>query len=72
MAGGLGNDTYVVDVASDVVTEAVGAGIDTVRTGLRLHPGQQRRESGADRHGAINGTGNVLDNVLLGKAPPTC
>ena len=30
MAGGLGNDTYVVDVATDIVTEAANAGVNTV------------------------------------------
>ena len=32
MAGGLGNDVYVVDSASDVVTEAASAGTDTVQS----------------------------------------
>ena len=32
MAGGLGNDTYVVDESGDVVSEAAGAGTDTVRS----------------------------------------
>ncbi|MBM6582503.1 calcium-binding protein [Microvirga sp. BT689] len=31
MTGGLGNDTYIVDSAFDVVTEAIGGGVDTVR-----------------------------------------
>ena len=30
MAGGTGNDTYIVDSASDVVIEAAGAGTDRV------------------------------------------
>jgi hypothetical protein len=34
MSGGLGNDTYVVDGLSDVVTEAAIAGTDEVRTAL--------------------------------------
>ena len=33
MAGGLGDDTYVVDVAGDIVTEAAGAGT-TIRSRL--------------------------------------
>ena len=30
----LGNDTYIVDSAGDVVTEAAGEGTDTVNTNL--------------------------------------
>ena len=32
MVGGAGNDTYVVDEAGDVVTEAAGEGTDTVQS----------------------------------------
>ncbi len=34
MAGGLGNDTYIVDNAGDTVGESVGRGIDLVRSSV--------------------------------------
>lgn len=34
MAGGAGNDVYIVDSANDVVTEQSGSGIDEIRTAL--------------------------------------
>ena len=37
MSGGTGNDTYVVDAAGDVVTEATGEGTDTVQSRRQLH-----------------------------------
>ena len=39
MAGGAGNDTYVVDNVGDVVTEAASAGTDTVQSVDHLHAG---------------------------------
>ncbi len=34
MVGGLGDDTFIVDSSTDVVTEAAGAGTDTVRSSV--------------------------------------
>ena len=66
MAGGLGNDTYVVDVAGDVVTEAANAGIDTVGATITYTLGSNVENLILVGAAAINGTGNTLDNVLVG------
>ena len=51
MAGGLGNDTYVVDSSLDTVTESANEGTDTVQSSLTDYTlGGQRREPDADRH----------------------
>ncbi|MBI4989894.1 MAG: putative Ig domain-containing protein, partial [Rhodocyclales bacterium] len=68
MAGGLGNDTYYVDDAGDLVTEAAGEGTDRVIatvTYLLADNAENLTLSGTD---AINGTGNALDNALAGNA----
>ena len=67
MVGGLGNDTYVVDNAGDVVTENAGQGTDTVKTTLSSYT------LGADLEnltfigaGDFNGVGNALANTIIG------
>lgn len=67
MAGGLGDDTYYVDVSGDVVIEAVDEGIDTVQSSISYVLGNDLENlllSGV----AADGTGNVLNNVLTGNA----
>jgi Ca2+-binding RTX toxin-like protein len=71
MEGGRGNDTYYVDEAGDVVSEVAGEsdGTDRVRASISytLTAGVENLtlQQGA---GAINGTGNGLDNEIIGNA----
>src|SRR5690606_6394535 len=62
MYGGIGNDTYVVDSASDVVTENSGEGTDLI-----LATGSYTLGSNIENltlFGSAIGTGNSLDNVM--------
>ncbi|MBX5133608.1 rhizobiocin [Rhizobium lentis] len=71
LIGGTGDDTYFVDNAADIVTEAADEGTDTVRTTLANYT------LGSDVENltyigigtvAFVGTGNDLDNVITGGA----
>jgi Ca2+-binding RTX toxin-like protein len=66
MIGGRGNDTYVVDNPVDVVIELEGEGIDTVRSSITWTLGDQVENLTLTGNGAIDGTGNDLDNVIFG------
>ena len=68
MAGGAGNDTYVVDNAGDVVTETAGDGTDTVESALTADARQRAREPDPRRHRHDRRHGNALANVLRGNA----
>ncbi|UWM76070.1 calcium-binding protein [Rhizobium sp. WSM4643] len=67
LIGGAGNDTYIVDNAGDIVTEAANEGSDTVRTNLASYTLAGNVENltfiGT---GAFAGTGNVLNNIIVG------
>ena len=68
MAGGAGNDTYLVDSPLDSVVESAGAGYDIVRSTVT-----RSLEANVERlmltgAAATNGTGNDLDNWLSGNA----
>ena len=63
-----GNDTYVVDNAGDKVTEEGGADFDTVESTISYTLTAQVEDLVLKGDGAINGTGNTLDNTLTGNA----
>ncbi|WGT66629.1 putative Ig domain-containing protein [Variovorax paradoxus] len=68
MKGGTGDDTYYVDNASDVVTEVAGEGSDTVLSTLTHTLAANVENLRLNATGAINATGNTLDNILYAGA----
>ena len=68
MAGGAGNDTYVVDNVGDSLTEAAGAGTDTVRSSVTWTLGPNFEHLTLTGAAAINATGNSASNTLRGNA----
>ncbi len=65
LAGGSGNDSYLVDTTTDTITELAGGGIDTVLASVDFALGAEV-ENLVLTGGAHVGTGNVLDNRLVG------
>jgi len=73
LIGGLGNDTYVIDTVSDVVTEALGAGTDLVKVNVATAGGTYALAANVENAALINTvafnlTGNALANTLTGNA----
>lgn len=68
MIGGTGNDTYVVDNAGDTITEASSAGTDSVQSSITYTLGANLENLTLTGVAAINGTGNTLDNTLIGNS----
>src|SRR5205085_2571586 len=68
MAGGIGNDTYIVDNAGDVIVENAGAGVDTVQASFSYTLAANIENLTLTGTGALNGTGNSVDNVITGNS----
>ncbi|MEW6351947.1 MAG: calcium-binding protein [Thermodesulfobacteriota bacterium] len=68
MTGGLSDDTYFVDNAGDLVSENVDEGIDTVETSISYTLTDHVENLILTGDAAINGTGNALDNVIVGNS----
>nr|WP_280531408.1 hypothetical protein [Azospirillum doebereinerae] len=67
MAGGVGNDVYIVDDAGDVVSELVGQGTDEVRTSLSVYAlGANVELLTYTGSSSFSGAGNELANRLAG------
>jgi Ca2+-binding RTX toxin-like protein len=66
LIGGAGNDVYIVDSVLDVVTEASNAGIDTILSTVSFTLSSDVENLTLYGAGNINGTGNLLDNHIVG------
>jgi Ca2+-binding RTX toxin-like protein len=66
MQGGLGNDTYTLSSAGDVVTENANEGTDTIKTYLTYTLGNNLENLTLLGNADIDGTGNSLNNSLTG------
>ncbi|HMS82056.1 MAG TPA: calcium-binding protein [Nitrospira sp.] len=67
LSGGLGNDSYVVGTG-DTITENANEGTDTVQSSSTWTLGANLENLTLTGVNAINGTGNALNNVLLGNS----
>ncbi|MCS6266817.1 MAG: hypothetical protein H2174_04545, partial [Vampirovibrio sp.] len=68
LIGGTGDDTYIIDSTSDVVTEALNEGTDNVQSSVSYTLGSNLENLTLTGASAINGTGNTLNNTITGNA----
>ena len=67
LAGGKGNDTYFID-GNDAIIEAADEGIDIVHSSATYTLMENFENLTLTGSLAINGTGNTLNNVIIGNA----
>jgi trimeric autotransporter adhesin len=68
MEGGTGDDTYVVDDNGDLVIEAADSGTDLVQSSITYTLTDNVDNLTLTGSADIDGTGNVLDNIILGNS----
>lgn len=66
LVGGTGDDLYIVDNASDSITENADEGTDTVRASVSHVLAANVEHLALTGLGDIDGTGNELDNTMVG------
>jgi Ca2+-binding RTX toxin-like protein len=68
LIGGLGDDIYQVDTTTDIITELAAQGTDTIQSSVTFSLATLTNIENLTLTGttAINGTGNTLNNVILG------
>jgi Ca2+-binding RTX toxin-like protein len=66
MIGGTGDDIYVVDASNDVLTENAGEGSDTIQSIVGWTLGANFENLILTGAAGANGTGNAVDNLLVG------
>lgn len=68
MIGGAGHDIYIVDDIGDTVIESAAQGTDTVRSYVSYTLTDEVERLELMGSGDLNGTGNVLSNILTGNS----
>ncbi len=68
MVGGAGNDAYIVNSVNDTIYEASEAGYDTVITNTNYLLNANIEELRLVEGSPINGTGNAIDNLIVGNS----
>lgn len=66
LAGGVGDDTYVLDGSGDVILENVDEGVDVVHANVSYALTDNVENLVLTGGDAINGTGSMLANVIYG------
>ncbi|OAM52090.1 hypothetical protein A7981_00960 [Methylovorus sp. MM2] len=68
MAGGAGDDIYYVDSTTDSIQESLEEGIDTIYSTVTLTLAANVENLNLLETGAINGSGNALNNYITGNS----